>query len=83
MRGLGCGKGAACYYFGKRGLKAIQNARLSPRFWVGCLVKWRRHLTSAAARVVQTGGNGVEMVARGVGCGGGCLVSFWKEGTPS
>jgi hypothetical protein len=26
MRGLGCGRGAACYYFGKRGLRAIQNA---------------------------------------------------------
>ena len=36
---------------------------LSPRFWVGYLVKWRTHLTSAAARAVHTGGNGVEMVA--------------------
>ena len=36
---------------------------LPPRFLVGYLVKWRRHLASAAARVVQAGGNGVEMVA--------------------
>ena len=36
---------------------------LSPRFWVGCLKKWRTCLTSAAARVVHAGGNGVEMVA--------------------
>jgi hypothetical protein len=52
---------------------------------VGYLVKWRTHLTSAAARVVRTGRNGVEMVARvvwGVCVGGGCLTSFWKEGTP-
>ena len=51
---------------------------LSPRFWVGYLVKWRTHLTSAAARVVHTGKNGVEMVACmvwGLG-GGGCLISF-------
>jgi hypothetical protein len=48
---------------------------LTPRFWVGHLVKWRKRLTSTAARAVHTGGNGVEMVARrGLGLGGGCLI---------
>ena len=47
---------------------------LSPRFWVGYLVKWRRHLASAAARVVHAGGNGVEMVAcMMLGVGGGAV----------
>ena len=47
---------------------------LSPQFSVGYLVIWRRYLTSAAARVVHTGGNGVEMVACMIlGVGGGAV----------
>ena len=47
---------------------------LSPQFSVGYLVIWRRYLTSAAARVVHTGGNGVEMVASMMlGVGGGAV----------
>jgi hypothetical protein len=34
-------------------------------------VKWRTHLTSVAERVVNAGGNGVEMVACVVWCLGG------------
>jgi hypothetical protein len=45
------------------------------------LVKWRTHLTSAAARVVNTGGNGVEMVARVVwGLGWGLFEIILKRG---
>jgi hypothetical protein len=50
---------------------------LSPRFGVGCLKKWRMCLTSAAARAVHAGGNGVEVVAGmvwGWGGGGGGVV---------
>jgi hypothetical protein len=50
---------------------------LSPRFLVGNLVKWRKHLTlaSTAVRVAHTGGNGVDVAARAVwGFGGGCLM---------
>jgi hypothetical protein len=79
MRGLGCGRGAACYYFGKRGHQAIQNAITEVK-WRRHLVKWRRHLTSAAARVVHAGGNGVEMVAcMMLGVGGGGLFDIILE----
>ena len=46
---------------------------LSPGFWTGHLVKWRTHLTSAAARVVHTGGNGGGGSMHGLGFGGGAV----------
>ena len=53
---------------------------LSPKFWVGYLVMWRRCLTSAAARVVHTGGNGVEMVAcMTLGVGGGLFDNILER----
>ena len=61
MRGLGCGGGLFDIILERGDSKVFK--MLSPRFWVGCLKKWRTCLASAAARVVHAGGNGVEMVA--------------------
>jgi hypothetical protein len=61
MRGFGCGGGLFDIILESGDSKLFE--MLSPRFWVGCLKKWRTCLTSAAARVVHAGGNGVEMVA--------------------
>jgi hypothetical protein len=46
---------------------------------VGYLVKRRTHLTSAAAKAIHTGGNGVEMVACAVWGGGGGLFDMILE----
>ena len=83
MYDIGCGGGLFDIIL-ERGdsFQGIQNA--ITEVLGGCLKKWRTCLTSAAARVVHTGGNGVEMVACMIlGVGGGCLITFWKEGTPS
>jgi hypothetical protein len=62
---------------------------LSSEFWVGYLVKLRRYLTSTAASS-KGGAHWWKWCGDGsmcdIGCvcgGGGCLISFWKEGTPS
>jgi hypothetical protein len=68
--GWGEGCSVACSMLERGDSKLFQV--LSPRFWVGHLVKWRTHLTSAAARVVRAGGSGVGMVA--------CVVWGWGGG---
>jgi hypothetical protein len=82
MRGLGCVVGGLFDVILERGDSKLFEM-LSPGLWVGCLKKWRTCWTSAAARVVRAGGNGVEMVECVVwGVLGGCLISFWEDGTP-
>jgi hypothetical protein len=82
-RGLGRGRGTACYYFGKRGLRASQSAItevLGGAF--GEMAKTLGFCSSkGGARWWKWRGDGsMHDVGRGGGC---CLMSFWKEGTPS
>ena len=78
MRGLGCGGGLLDIILERGDSKLFK--MLSPQFSVGYLVIWRRYLTSAAARVVHTGGNGVEMVACMIlGVGGGLFDNILER----